>query len=191
MPKEQVFLSYLREDTHRVEPLIRDLKSSGVAVLDGTRLRPPGVHAAIAESSLFVACFSEHGHNADELRMAFEQLHALEHDRSWLVVVRLAPCEIPPVQITRSMALPDLVIDIKRVGMRLRPEQAPRQIDTTIEIDEMYGPTQTVLGRDIEGNDDDQGSESTRIVVKKMVTDKTAQVVGKRSRVARTGNRRD
>lgn len=62
------------------------------------------------------------------------------------------------------------------------------QIDTTVEVEEMYGRRQTVIGRDIEGREDVEGSDSTRVVVKKMVSDETATVVGKRSRVVRAGN---
>jgi hypothetical protein len=115
-----IFLSYVRDDSHRVDELARNLKSAGVNVwLDREQLRAgqrwrEAIRQAIRSGALFVACFSqasarrEKSYMNEELLVAIDELRLRATDRSWFVPVRLDDGEVPPRPIGGGETLHEL-----------------------------------------------------------------------------------
>ena len=107
-PAGHVFISYVREDSHRVDQLQRTLKAAGIPVWRDTADLWPGqnwraeIRRAIRGNALvFIACFSRaslarsKSYQNEELALALEQLRLRRPDDPWLIPVRLDECDIP------------------------------------------------------------------------------------------------
>jgi hypothetical protein len=107
-----VFISYVHEDSHRVDQLQRTLEAAGIQVWRDTADLWPGqdwreeIRRAITGNALvFIACFSQAGlargisYQNEELTLAIEQLRRRRPDDSWLIPVRFDECEIPGLDI--------------------------------------------------------------------------------------------
>jgi WD40 repeat protein len=103
-----VFISYVREDAHHVDPLQRTLEAAGIRVWRDTAELWPGqdwaiqIRRAITNRALvFLACFSvlstgrSKSYQNEELLLAIEQLRQRSADEAWLIPVRFDECEIP------------------------------------------------------------------------------------------------
>jgi DNA-binding beta-propeller fold protein YncE len=103
-----VFISYVREDSHRVDHLQRTLQAAGIPVWRDTADLWPGedwrakIRHAITDNALvFIACFSSaslaryRSYQNEELTLAIEQMRLRNPDDSWFVPVRFDECEIP------------------------------------------------------------------------------------------------
>jgi hypothetical protein len=103
-----VFISYVREDSHRVDRLQRTLQAAGIPVWRDTADLWPGedwraeIRRAITDNALvFIACFSHaslargRSYQNEELTLAIEQLRLRRPDDPWLIPVRFDECEIP------------------------------------------------------------------------------------------------
>jgi TIR domain len=103
-----VFISYVREDSHRVGQLQKALQAAGIPVWRDTADLWPGedwrakIRHAITENALvFVACFSKkslarrRSYQNEELVLAIEQLRQRPPEDPWLIPVRFDECEIP------------------------------------------------------------------------------------------------
>jgi hypothetical protein len=101
------FISYVREDLHRVERLQSALEIAGVRVWRDTADLWPGqdwrteIRRAITDNALvFIACFSHASlarrktYQNEELAVAVEQLRLRRPDDPWLIPVRLDNCDI-------------------------------------------------------------------------------------------------
>lgn len=177
MAKERVFLSYLREDGPRVEALKRDLRSRDVEIIDGKHTRLP-MAEAMGMSTLCVACFSDRGHDREELKTAIDQLQTLEHDRSWLVAVRLTPCEVPATQITPRISLSELLVESKDVLTRIERAPARSTINSKTETKRIQAPRAIAgglraTGRAIRGTD-----ITTTTTIEDVTGDESAMVFG-------------
>jgi TIR domain len=103
-----VFISYVREDSDRVDRLQRTLQAAGIPVWRDTVDLWPGedwrvkIRRAITDSALvFIACFSRaslargKSYQNEELTLAIEQLRLRNPDDPWLIPVRFDDCDIP------------------------------------------------------------------------------------------------
>ena len=103
-----VFISYVDEDSGRVDQLQRTLQAAGIPVWRDTADLWPGedwrarIRGAITSNALvFLACFSRNSlarsksYQNEELVLAIGQLRQRPPERPWLIPVRLDDCEIP------------------------------------------------------------------------------------------------
>lgn len=103
-----VFISYVREDSRRVDRLQRKLEAAGIPVWRDTADLWPGedwrakIRRAITDNALvFVACFSRaslarsKSYQNEELILAIEQLRLRSPENPWLIPVRFDECELP------------------------------------------------------------------------------------------------
>lgn len=104
----QAFVSYVREDSQRVDRLHQVLEAAGIPVWRDTTALFPGdgwrveIRRAISDNALvFIACFSQvslarvRSYQNEELTLAIEQMRLRRPDEPWLIPVRLDECEIP------------------------------------------------------------------------------------------------
>jgi TIR domain len=111
-PQGHAFLSYVREDSRRVDQLQQALEAAGIPVWRDTADLWPGedwrarIRQAITDNALvFIACFSRaslgrhRSYQNEELLLAIEQLRLRWPDDPWLIPVRLDECEIPDLDI--------------------------------------------------------------------------------------------
>lgn len=112
------FISYVREDSERVDRLQRILEAAGIPVWRDTADLWPGedwrmnIRRAITKDALaFVVCFPENsekrrvsGQN-EELTLAVEQLRLRRPDQPWLIPVRLDNVKIPDIDIGGARTL--------------------------------------------------------------------------------------
>lgn len=107
-----VFISYVREDTGRVEQLQQRLESAEIRVWRDTLSLWPGqnwadmIKRAITDDALiFLACFSsqsvkrEKSYQTEELMLAIDQLRLRRPDVPWLIPIRFDDCAIPNYDI--------------------------------------------------------------------------------------------
>ena len=116
----QVFVSYVRENTEIVDKFCQELKSHGIQVWRDRDNIAPGsrwkqeIRNAIREGTFFVACFSkeyddrEKTYMNEELAIAIEELRQHPHDRIWFIPVKLNDCEIPDRDVGGGETLRDL-----------------------------------------------------------------------------------
>jgi hypothetical protein len=117
----QVFISYVRENSDRVDWLCRMLEAAGIPVwLDTAQLFPGQdwrtvIRRAIREDSLaFLACFSSESvsqtrtYQNEEIVLAISEMRLRPPGQSWLIPVRFDDCEIPGWSIGGDQMLSDL-----------------------------------------------------------------------------------
>jgi hypothetical protein len=114
---DEVFLSYVRENTDLAERLAADLEAAGVKVwLDRKRLAPgdrwpDAIRNAIRNGHLFIACFSREfaardaSHMNEELTLAIEELRRRPTDRTWFIPVVIDDSEVPNRDIGAGASL--------------------------------------------------------------------------------------
>lgn len=106
------FISYVREDSHKVNQLQQRLEAAGVQVWRDTANLWPGEdwrakirHAITVNTFVFIACFSHKSaarkvsYQNEELNLAVDQLRLRRPSEVWLVPVRFADCDIPDLDI--------------------------------------------------------------------------------------------
>ena len=132
------FISYVREDSDRVNELQRMLEAAGIPVWRDTVSLWPGedwnakIREAITRDALaFIACFSGHStarrmsYMNEELTLAVGQLRLRQPDVPWLIPVRLSDCTVPDLDLgagrtLRSIHTVDLFGETAQAGtMRL------------------------------------------------------------------------
>lgn len=107
-----MFISYVREDSDRVDRLQRILEAAGIQVWRNTTDLWPGedwrlkIRSAITDNALvFIACFSEASlarrmsYQNEELALAIEQMRSRRPDDPGLIPVRFDECDIPDLDI--------------------------------------------------------------------------------------------
>lgn len=111
-PAGHAFISYVREDSAKVDRLQRTLEAAGVSVWRDTGDLWPGEdwrlkirHAITDDTLVFIACFScrsiarVKSYQNEELILAIEQLRLHRPDDPWLIPVRFDECEIPDLDL--------------------------------------------------------------------------------------------
>jgi hypothetical protein len=107
-----VFISYVREDTERVDRLQRILEVAGITVWRDTDSLWPGqdwkieIRKAISTGSLvFIACFSEHSgqressYQNEELILAVDLIRRRPPGLVWFIPVRFSNCKLPEFEL--------------------------------------------------------------------------------------------
>jgi serine/threonine protein kinase len=115
------FISYVREDSRKVDQLQQALEAAGVVVWRDTANLWPGedwrakIRRAITGNALvFIVCFSlssvsrSKSYQNEELMLAIEQIRLRPPDDPWLIPVRLDDCEIPDREIGAGRTLASL-----------------------------------------------------------------------------------
>jgi hypothetical protein len=140
-----VFISYVREDSRRVDQLQRSLHAAGIPVWRDTADLWPGedwrakIRRAITDNALvFVACFSRaslarsKSYQNEELIVAIEQLRLRPPENPWLIPVRFDDCEIPDRDIGGGRTLSS----IQRADLfgKRRSEGVVRLMDSVLRI---------------------------------------------------------
>lgn len=117
---KHVFLSYVREDSSKIEPIRLFLEAHGVKVWTDKKSLKSGfrwkyaIEHAIRDGAFFLACFSAiyqrkgSTYMNEELIVAIEQLRLMPYNRAWFIPVRLTDCEIPDRPIGAGESLTDL-----------------------------------------------------------------------------------
>jgi len=102
-----VFLSYVREDSEKVDQLRKALVARGIDVWMDQQSIGVGqqwglsISEAIKSAAFFIACFSgtsvrkSQSGMDKELTLAAEQLALRSPESFWLIPVKLSPCELP------------------------------------------------------------------------------------------------
>jgi hypothetical protein len=114
-PYGHAFISYVREDSGRVDELQRTLEAAGVPVWRDTADLWPGqdwremIRRAITDNALvFIACFSKQSvarkksYQNEEFVLAVDQLRQRQPDTPWLIPVRFDDCEVPDRDLVRQ-----------------------------------------------------------------------------------------
>jgi hypothetical protein len=117
-PYGHVFISYVHEDSSRIEPVQQALADAGLQVWRDKSNLWPGqdwrveIRRAIAEGAfVFLACFSRNStsrkksYQNEELALAIEQLRLRPPSEPWFIPARLDLCEIPDLEIGGSRSL--------------------------------------------------------------------------------------
>ncbi|HEX6100433.1 MAG TPA: toll/interleukin-1 receptor domain-containing protein [Thermoanaerobaculia bacterium] len=138
MAKEEVFLSYRREDTELIQPVRRAVQSAGFTPIGADDKRPS---VAIPQSAYFVACFSANGHVDSELQIAVEQVQSGARDASWLLVVRLADAPIHGVG-----SLPGYVVRLADLRDHIAPATGDARVESRVEAGRAMGKRVQVVG---------------------------------------------
>ena len=115
------FISYVHEDANRVKRLVRILEAARIKVWQDTADILPGqdwknaIKDAIKTGSLaFIACFSENSQQRqktfqnEELILAAEEMRQHQYGVTWLIPVRFANCDIPPIDLGNDRTLRSL-----------------------------------------------------------------------------------
>ena len=102
----KAFISYVHEDSARVDILVRNLKRNGIGVwvdkhelAGGTRWKKK-IREAISDGTYFLSIHSkqrlekEKTYSAEELLIAIEELRKRPYDKAWLIPVRLDDSDI-------------------------------------------------------------------------------------------------
>lgn len=119
--RDHVFVSYVREDSDRVDRLQSALERAGLTVWRDTDDLGPGVDweagirkAVITRSLAFIACFSQNTefrratYQNDELITAVEHMRLLAPGATWLIPLRFADCAIPAFPLGAGRTLTSL-----------------------------------------------------------------------------------
>jgi TIR domain len=125
--RPQVFVAYIEEDLRQARRICRAIEAAGSAAwLNKEKLLPGqdwprAIQRAVELSDAFVACFSrrsaaKHGEFQNELRWALKCARLRPLEASFLIPVRLEPCEVPR-SIAETLQYVDLFPDWE-AGMR-------------------------------------------------------------------------
>jgi len=170
MARNGIFLSYRREDAQFVGELRGAVHAAGYDGVDA----PP---EAIRNAAFFIACISANGYAPSELEAAIEQVRSGARDPSWLMVVRLGECSIPPLPVAGFTTLPEFVVRIGDLESRLGgPATGGIAVDT--EVDDVMGPDVVVSGLEADGEAITGQTIRSKTKAGKVVADHRAVVIG-------------
>jgi hypothetical protein len=170
MASTDIFLSYRREDAPFVDDVRNAVRSAGYSAVD----TPP---EAIRNAAFLIACISANGYVSDELDAAIEEVRSGARDPSWLMVMRLGECSIPPLPVTGFTTLPELVVRLGDLESRLgRPPAVG--IDVDIEADDVMAPDIVVSALQADGEAIIGQTIRSKTKVRNVVADRRAAVIG-------------
>jgi hypothetical protein len=118
--QHRAFISYVRENTDKIDRLCRQLTESGASVwLDRTDIAPgvrwkDAIRREIRNGAFFVACFSKEStekrrsYMNEELSLAVDELRLRPMEQVWFIPVILNDCEIPGRTIGGGQQLSDI-----------------------------------------------------------------------------------
>lgn len=118
---KHVFISYVRDDSTKVDALSAHLQDEGIEVWQDRSALQPGqrwraaIRRAISEKAFaFIACFSKNYERKDstymneELVLALEEIRKRSHERTWFIPIRLDETRIPDRYIGGGETLGDI-----------------------------------------------------------------------------------
>ena len=118
---KHVFVSYVREDSRRVDRLCKVLEAAQIPYWRDRKALGPGdtwkakIRSAIRDEALvFLACFSDNSrarsksHMNEELTLAVEEFRKMPPGRVWLIPVRFDTGDIPEWDLGAGRVLGDL-----------------------------------------------------------------------------------
>jgi len=140
-----VFISYVRDDSKRVDQLQEVLQAAGVRVWRDRANLWPGedwrlkIRSAITDNALvFIACFSQaslarrKSYQNEELKLAIEQMRLRRPDEPWLIPIRFDECEIPDWDIGGGRTLTSIqYADLSGVSTAVETQ---RLVETVLRI---------------------------------------------------------
>lgn len=112
-----VFISYLHEDSEKVEEISRGLADAGISVWRDKEHISVGerwqtaIRRGIQDGAYFLACFSSSremrnkSYMNEELLLAIEEIRQRPHDQAWFLPARLDECEIPDIDVAPGITL--------------------------------------------------------------------------------------
>lgn len=115
-----LFISYVREDSLKVDRICETLKAANIEVwLDRERIAPgmrweDSIRQAISQGAFFMACFSQHYWKRSETVMSMElgiatgALARRHLNQTWFIPIRLDECDVPRYPIRPGETLADL-----------------------------------------------------------------------------------
>jgi hypothetical protein len=137
MARNGIFLSYRREDAQDVGEVRSAVHAAGYDDVSAPQ-------EAIRHAAAFIACISANGHVARELEAAIEQVRSGARDPSWLMVLRLGECPIPPLPVAGLTTLPEFVVRIDDLERRLG-KPATGRLDLHTKANEVMAPRAEVF----------------------------------------------
>jgi len=168
--RKGIFLSYRREDAQYVDDVRNAVRAAGYGAVD----TPP---AAIRNAAFVIACISANGYVAGELEAAIEEVRSGARDASWLMVVRLGECAIPPLPIAGFTTLPELVVRTGDLESRLGTPATPGA-DLDTEADDVMAPDIVVSALKADGEAIKGQTIKSKTKVRRVVADRRAAVIG-------------
>ena len=144
-PPGHAFISYVHEDSDKVDRLQRTLEAAGIRVWRDTADLWPGedwraqIRQAITDDALvFIACFSfkslarEKSYQNEELLLAIEQFRQRALGHPWLIPVRFDDCVIPDFDLGGGRTL----ASIQRADLfgKGSAENALRLVNTVLRM---------------------------------------------------------
>jgi hypothetical protein len=100
---------------------------------------------AITSAAFFISCISSNGYVSRELETAIEQVRSGARDPSWLMVVRLGDCSIPPLPVAGFTTLPEFVVRIGALESRLGKPAAAARVDLHTKATDVMAPKAEVF----------------------------------------------
>jgi WD40 repeat protein len=152
-----VFISYVSEDSEKVQRLATELRARGAEVwLDRDSIAPgarwkDAIRGAIRSGAFFLACFSEkyagrRTYMNTELAIAIEELSTRPTDTAWLLPVMLDPIDVPDRTIGGMESLRDIQWvrayedwdeAVRRLVAAIQPRIAAREMEARVRQTEM------------------------------------------------------
>lgn len=180
---KHVFVSYVREDSERVDKLCAVLKAAGIPVWrDITNLEPGDawkrrIRDAIKDNALvFLACFSENSkardktHMNEELTIAVEEFRLRSEGATWLIPVRFDDADVVP---DRDLGAGRTLADFNFVNL-YEPFYAAQAVALVTMINRLLGEKRldaaTALAA-VEQADDAERADTLKRMTKDMLLD--------------------
>ena len=184
---KHVFVSYVREDTERVDKLCEALEAANIPYWrDRTALAPGDqwkqkISRAIRSGSLiFLACFSDRtqakakSYMNEELTLAAEEFRQYPPGATWLIPVRFAEIDIPAWDLGAGRMLSDLnyadLFGDKHMSSLIN------LITTINKVMGATGPDAATVRASIEEADDAERPDMLRRMVKEMIVDPARRI---------------
>ena len=118
---KHVFISYVRDDSTKVDTLCAHMREEGIKVWQDRSALQPGqqwpaaIRCAISEKAFaFIACFSKNYEKQDrtymneELVLAVDEIRKRSDERTWFIPIRLGETRIPNKPIGGGKTLRDI-----------------------------------------------------------------------------------
>jgi hypothetical protein len=186
-PAKHVFISYVNEDSPRVDELCRVLTAAQIPYWRDRKDLGPGdvwkqkIRNAIQSGSLvFLACFSEQSvakaksYMNEELTLATEELRLRAPGRPWLIPLRLDPVEMPQWDLGAGRTLDDF----NRVDL-FGDNYAAQAVSLVTAIHRLMGaaaPDEATTAASLQSASDDERPERFRRITKEMLPDPSRRI---------------
>lgn len=186
-PAKHVFISYVHEDSPRVDELCKVLTAAQIPYWRDRKDLGPGdvwkqkIRNAIQSGSLvFLACFSEQSvakaksYMNEELTLATDELRLRAPGRPWLIPLRLDPVEMPQWDLGAGRTLDDF----NRVDL-FGDSYAAQAVSLVTAIHRLMGdaaPNEATTAASVQSASDSERPERLRRITKEMLLDSSRRI---------------